>query len=87
MKTTLVKESEIQRAWHILDATDKPVGRLAVQIAKLLRVQDARAFLFDAHADARVDADAGDQAPLRRGVAELGYFRDTRAAAKAGAAK
>lgn len=44
MKTTLVKESEVQRAWHVLDATDKPVGRLAVQIAKLLRGKDKPAF-------------------------------------------
>jgi large subunit ribosomal protein L13 len=44
MKTTLVKESEVQRAWHVLDATDKPVGRLAVEIAKLLRGKDKTAF-------------------------------------------
>lgn len=44
MKTTLVKESAVQRAWHVLDATDKPVGRLAVQIAKLLRGKDKTAF-------------------------------------------
>ena len=44
MKTTLVKESDVQRAWHILDATDKPVGRLAVQISKLLRGKDKPAF-------------------------------------------
>ena len=44
MKTTLVKESEVQRAWHVLDATDKPVGRLAVQVAKLLRGKDKPAF-------------------------------------------
>ena len=37
MKTTLPKESEIKRAWHLIDATDKPAGRLAVEIARLLR--------------------------------------------------
>ncbi|HBA84033.1 MAG TPA: 50S ribosomal protein L13 [Verrucomicrobia bacterium] len=37
MKTTLPVESEIKRAWHLIDATDKPAGRLAVQIAELLR--------------------------------------------------
>jgi large subunit ribosomal protein L13 len=37
MKTTLPVESEIKRAWHLVDATDKPAGRLAVQITELLR--------------------------------------------------
>jgi large subunit ribosomal protein L13 len=37
MKTTLVKENEIERNWLLVDATNKPLGRLAVQIAALLR--------------------------------------------------
>ncbi len=37
MKTTLAKESEVSRTWYIVDATDKPVGRLAVKIANILR--------------------------------------------------
>lgn len=37
MKTSLPKESEIQRSWYIVDAAGKPVGRLAVKIANLLR--------------------------------------------------
>ena len=44
MKTTLVKETDVQHVWHILDATDRPVGRLAVQVAKLLRGKDKPAF-------------------------------------------
>jgi len=44
MKTTLAKESEVQRAWHVLDADGQPVGRLAVKIAKLLRGKDKTAF-------------------------------------------
>jgi len=44
MKTTLVKESDVRRVWHVLDAADKPVGRLAVQIVKLLRGKDKAAF-------------------------------------------
>lgn len=31
------EEMEAQRAWYILDATDKPIGRLAAEAAKLLR--------------------------------------------------
>ena len=37
MKTSLPKESEIQRSWFIVDAAGKPLGRLAVKIANLLR--------------------------------------------------
>ncbi len=34
--TYSVKESEIQRKWYIIDATDKPLGRVATEAARLL---------------------------------------------------
>ena len=37
MSTTLVKPAEVARKWYILDATDKPLGRVAAQAAHLLR--------------------------------------------------
>lgn len=37
MKTTLVQADQIKRVWHLVDATDKSTGRLAVQITKILR--------------------------------------------------
>lgn len=37
MKTSLPKTSDIQRAWHLVDASGKPLGRLAVKVANLLR--------------------------------------------------
>lgn len=37
MKTTLPKEGAVERRWHLVDATDRPAGRLAVRIADLLR--------------------------------------------------
>ena len=37
MKTYLPKESEIVRKWYVIDAEGKTVGRLAVQIANILR--------------------------------------------------
>ena len=37
MKTTLPKETEVTHGWHLIDATDKPAGRLAVEICRLLR--------------------------------------------------
>jgi len=36
MKTLSVKKSDIKREQHIIDATDKILGRLAVQLARLL---------------------------------------------------
>lgn len=35
--TYSAKKSEIERKWYILDATDKPLGRVATEAAKLLR--------------------------------------------------
>ena len=40
MKTTLPKESEIVRNWHLVDATDRVLGRLAVKIANIVRGKD-----------------------------------------------
>lgn len=38
MKTTLAKTSDAaDKAWFLVDATDQPVGRLAVKIATILR--------------------------------------------------
>lgn len=36
MKTRRTKASEIQRSWFLIDAQDKPLGRVASQIARLL---------------------------------------------------
>jgi large subunit ribosomal protein L13 len=37
MKTYSQKASEVQRSWHVVDAADQTLGRLATQIAVLLR--------------------------------------------------
>jgi large subunit ribosomal protein L13 len=37
MSTTLAKKGSVQRAWYILDAADRPLGRTAAQAAVLLR--------------------------------------------------
>ncbi|MBA7663251.1 50S ribosomal protein L13 [subsurface metagenome] len=36
MKTYSVKASEIERQWHVIDASGKILGRLATQVAHLL---------------------------------------------------
>ena len=37
MSTYMAKPSEVTRKWYIIDATDKPLGRVAVAAADLLR--------------------------------------------------
>ncbi len=37
MSTTLAKKETLQRAWYVIDAADKPLGRTAVTVANLLR--------------------------------------------------
>lgn len=45
MKTTLInQESAVQRKWHLIDAQGKILGKLAVQIANLLRGRHKAAY-------------------------------------------
>ncbi len=37
MKTLTPSPSDIKRAWYVVDAADKPLGRLSTQIASILR--------------------------------------------------
>ncbi|MGD9873927.1 MAG: 50S ribosomal protein L13 [Kiritimatiellia bacterium] len=36
-KSFVAKKEEVQHKWYLVDATDKPAGRLAVKLADLLR--------------------------------------------------
>lgn len=37
MSTFMAKAGEVNRSWYVLDATDKPLGRVAAKAAELLR--------------------------------------------------
>src|SRR5687767_7715711 len=37
MKTFMAKGEEVQRDWLVIDATGKPLGRLAAEVARILR--------------------------------------------------
>src|SRR5262245_22925250 len=37
MSTFMAKQEALPQRWHVIDATDQVVGRLAVQIATILR--------------------------------------------------
>ena len=44
MGTTFPKESEIERRWYLVDATNQPAGRLAVQISNIMRGKNKPTF-------------------------------------------
>ena len=49
MKTFVAKEHEIEKKWHVIDANDKVLGRLATEIANLLRGKNKP--IFTPHMD------------------------------------
>ncbi|MBI3606747.1 MAG: 50S ribosomal protein L13 [Nitrospirae bacterium] len=49
MKTVSAKKEEIERAWHVVDAEGQVLGRLAVQVAVLLRGKNKP--IFTPHVD------------------------------------
>ena len=44
MSTYMPKASEVERSWYILDAADRPLGRVAAMAAHLLRGKHKPAF-------------------------------------------
>lgn len=48
-KTFMAKSEDVQRAWHLIDAADQKVGRVATHIANLLRGKHKT--IFTPHAD------------------------------------
>lgn len=44
MKTFMAKAEEVQRKWYIIDAEGKPLGRLASEVAKILRGKNKPTF-------------------------------------------
>lgn len=47
MRTTPVRESEITRKWYVVDATGVPLGRLAAQVAQVLRGKNKPTFAYN----------------------------------------
>jgi large subunit ribosomal protein L13 len=50
MKTFVAKEKEVEKKWYVIDAGDKILGRLATEIANILRGKHKS--LFTPHMDA-----------------------------------
>ena len=49
MKTFMASPSTIDRKWYVVDATDKTLGRMAAEIAKVLRGKNKQ--IFTPHMD------------------------------------
>ena len=49
MKTYIAKESDIKKVWHIVDAKDKILGRLAARVATVLMGKDK--VIYSPHQD------------------------------------
>ncbi|NLY08345.1 MAG: 50S ribosomal protein L13 [Tissierellia bacterium] len=49
MNCYMAKASEIERKWYVIDATDKPLGRLATEVAMIL--QGKRKPIYTPHLD------------------------------------
>ena len=49
MKTTHARKEDVGRTWYLVDAKDKVLGRLATEIAKVLRGKDKA--IFSPHVD------------------------------------
>jgi large subunit ribosomal protein L13 len=47
-RTYTVKEGSIERKWFVVDATNMPVGRLAAQVAQVLRGKHKPTFAYNA---------------------------------------
>lgn len=47
-RTTTVKEGSIERKWFVVDAAGVPVGRLAGQVAQVLRGKNKTNFAYNA---------------------------------------
>lgn len=44
MKTTMAKAHEVERKWYVIDAEDKVLGRLASEVASILRGKNKPTF-------------------------------------------
>ncbi len=49
MKTFMAKAQEVKRKWYVVDAEGKPLGRLASEVAKILRGKHKP--IYTPHAD------------------------------------
>lgn len=74
-RTTTVKEGSIERKWYVVDAAGIPVGRLAGQVAQVLRGKGKPMFAYNADCGDHVIVINAGQAVLTGNKAdELVYW-------------
>lgn len=74
-RTTTTKPAEVERSWHVVDATDVPVGRLAAQVAQVLRGKHKPTFAYHVDTGDFVIVINADKAALTGGKGkELIYW-------------
>ncbi len=75
MSTTMAKPAEIKRDWYVIDATDKPLGRVAVAAANILRGKHRAIFTPHVDCGEHVIIINADKAILTGKKLEQKYYR------------
>ena len=76
MKTFMPNEADIKRDWYVVDATDKPAGRLAVAIADALRGRDKPTYTPHVDVGAFVDVINCEKIKLSGNKEEQKIYQD-----------
>lgn len=75
MKTYMAKPAEVERKWYVVDATDMVLGRLASQVAMVLRGKNKPTFTPNVDAGDYVIIINADKVRLTGKKLEKKYYR------------
>lgn len=75
MKTYMAKPEEVERKWYLVDATDMELGRLASQVASILRGKNKPTFTPNVDTGDYVIVINSDKIKLTGKKAEQKYYR------------
>ena len=75
MKTFMANENNIERKWYLVDASDMPLGRVASQVAAILRGKNKPTFTPNVDAGDFVIVINTDKATLTGKKAEDKFYR------------
>ncbi len=79
MSTFLAKPTEVERAWYVIDAAGKPLGRVAAQAAVLLRGKHKRDHVIIINCkDAVLTGNKLTQKKWQRHTGYIGHLKETR---------
>jgi large subunit ribosomal protein L13 len=75
MKTYMAKDGEVKRDWYVVDATEMPLGRLASQVAAILRGKNKPIFTPNVDTGDYVIVINTDKVELTGKKAEQKFYR------------